>query len=200
MRDELREATVASESMQRLTQIAAAEDAVKLAELEKVRACIAQGGSRQQAADRSRASVVVSHIRCVNIAPQMHARRSELETEALETSRQLAAVERDESNHLQKVAALDAQHKKRLDHVDSQLTLASQELQQARAGQIQLRMEMDDALRSEARREHAARLEAGMLREHIAEQDAVNESYRERSSLIEAEARQLAAQLAHFHA
>ena len=130
----------------------------------------------------------------------MNARRSELETEALETSRQLAAVDRDESNRLQKVVALDAQHKKRLDHVDSQLTLASQELQQARAGQIQLRMEMDDALRSEARREHAARLEAGMLRDHIAEQDAVNESYCERSSLIEAEGRQLAAQLAHFHA
>jgi hypothetical protein len=132
--------------------------------------------------------------------PQMNARRSDLEKQALETSRQLAMVDRDESNRLQKVAALDAQHKKRLDHVESQLTLASQELlQQGRAGQLQMRMEMDDALRSEARREHAARLEAGLLREHIVEQDAVNESYRERSAVIEAEGRQLAAQLAHHH-
>ena len=130
----------------------------------------------------------------------MNARRSDLEAQALETSRQLAMVDRDESNRLQKMAALDAQHKKRLDHVDSQLTLASQELHQGRARQLQMRMEMDDALRSEARREHAARLEAGLLREHIAEQDAVNDSYRERSAVIEAEGRQLAAQLAHHHA
>ena len=80
------------------------------------------------------------------------------------------------------------------------MTLTSRELEQARAGKLQVTMEMDDALHSEARREQAARLEAGMLREHIAEQDAVNESYRERSATIEAEGRQLAAQLAHFHA
>ena len=143
---------------------------------------------------------MITHIRRTHFVPQMIARRLDLEKQALETSRQLAMVDRDESNRLQKVAALDAQHKQRLDHVDSQLTVASQELEQGRAGQLQMRMEMDDALHSEARREHAARLEAGLLREHIAEQDAVNEGYRERSAVIEAEGRQLAAQLAHYHA
>lgn len=130
---------------------------------------------------------------------QMKARRSELETQALEILRQIADVDRDESNRLQNVAALDAQQQERSDQLDSQLALTKQELEQARARQLQLRMEMDDALRDEARREHAARLEAGILREHIAEQDAVNESYRERSATIEAEGRQLAMQLAHFH-
>ena len=41
MRDELREATVAAEAMQRLTQLATVEDAAKAAELETVRAMIA---------------------------------------------------------------------------------------------------------------------------------------------------------------
>jgi uncharacterized membrane protein len=61
------------------------------------------------------------------------------------------------------------QLRKRLDTVDTQLTETTQELDHARSEQLRMKTEMADLLRLEARGEQAAKLEADMLREHIAE-------------------------------
>ena len=215
---------MASEAMQRLTQIATTGDTAKVAELETVskhQCGLLQRLWRSLAHD-SISTVWVGHdvasskrystqcerlgaSQCTRVCVcarvrllQMKVQRSDLEAQVQECTQQLAAVDRDESNRAQRVALLEEQLQKRLDAVESHLALTNRELEQARAQQLRMRIEMDDALRGEGRGEHAARLEAGMLREHIAEQDATNEQYRERSATIEAEGRLLAAQLAHF--
>lgn len=117
-----------------------------------------------------------------------------------ENEQERATLDRDETSRAQRVESLEEQLRKRLDSVDTQLTETTQELDYARSEQLRVRTEMTDILRAEARGEQAAKLEADMLREHIAEVDVTNAAYRERNADIEAEGRVLAAQLALFHA
>jgi len=130
----------------------------------------------------------------------MKALRTDLETQVQESEQERAALDRDENSRAQRVGSLEEQLRKRLDTVDTQLTETTQELDHARSEQLRMKTEMADLLRLEARGEQAAKLEADMLREHIAEVDVTNAAYRERNAAIEAEGRVLAAQFALFHA
>ena len=130
----------------------------------------------------------------------MKALRTDLETQVQESEQERAALDRDENSRAQRVGSLEEQLRKRLDTVDTQLTETTQELDHARSEQLRMKTEMADLLRLEARSEQAAKLEADMLREHIAEVDVTNAAYRERNAAIEAEGRVLAAQFALFHA